>query len=83
MPVTRLANPSDIPAIVSVVNTAFAIETFLEGQRADQARLTQMMKTGDILIAEGDGEARAACIYVRRGSEDPPHKSVHIDMAVL
>lgn len=55
-----------------MVNAAFAIETFLDGQRTDQEHVLEMMKKGNFLVAEGVSgrllagayvEPRASCGY--------------------
>ena len=48
----RLATAADMPAIIPVVNAAFAIETFLDGTRTDEERMAEMMRKGEFLIAE-------------------------------
>ncbi len=65
----REANAADRPALLALINSAFAIETFLEGSRTDDQHLAEMMKTGTILVLEGpadaDGSARfLACVYI-------------------
>ena len=50
-----------------VINAAFAIETFLEGTRADEARLAAMMRTGMFLVAEAGGEIEASIYVELRG----------------
>ncbi len=59
----RTATLSDIPAIIPIVNAAFAIETFLEGTRTDEGRMAELMKKGIFLVAE-EGEDVVAAIYV-------------------
>jgi predicted N-acetyltransferase YhbS len=60
----RTATPDDRPAMISVINAAFAIETFLEGTRTDDVRLTGMMETGSFLVAEDDAGRIIASVYV-------------------
>src|SRR6476659_2791778 len=60
----RIATAVDRAAMIPVINKAFAIETFLEGTRTDEVRLTGMMETGSFLVAE-DGPGRIiASVYV-------------------
>jgi ribosomal protein S18 acetylase RimI-like enzyme len=59
----RLATPTDRPRLISVINSAFAIETFLEGTRTDDERLAAMMQKGEILLAENTSGQILACIY--------------------
>jgi ribosomal protein S18 acetylase RimI-like enzyme len=61
--VVRLATDADIPRLNQLVNTAFSIETFLDGTRTSEESLAAMMRKGAILIAE-DGEGRLiGCVY--------------------
>jgi predicted N-acetyltransferase YhbS len=60
----RTANAADIPEMVRVINAAFAIETFLEGQRADAARLAEMMQTGLFFLALDASAEICASIFV-------------------
>ncbi|HEY1576907.1 MAG TPA: GNAT family N-acetyltransferase [Terracidiphilus sp.] len=59
----RIATALDRPRLVSVINAAFAIETFLEGTRTDDERLAAMMQKGEILVAEDDSGSILASIY--------------------
>ncbi|WP_109486614.1 GNAT family N-acetyltransferase [Occallatibacter savannae] len=59
----RLATPADRPSLVPLINAAFAIETFLEGTRTDDDRLSAMMQQGEILLAEDASHHPLACIY--------------------
>ncbi|MGB6687896.1 MAG: GNAT family N-acetyltransferase [Terracidiphilus sp.] len=62
-PRIRIAALSDVPQLVAMINAAFAVETFFEGTRTDDARLAAMMKKGTILAAE-DGSGRLiASVY--------------------
>jgi hypothetical protein len=45
-PAVRTAIHADIPAMVSVINAAFAIETFIDGTRTDPEDLAEMMQGG-------------------------------------
>jgi ribosomal protein S18 acetylase RimI-like enzyme len=61
----RAATAADMPAMIPVVNAAFAIETFLDGTRTDEERMAEMMRKGEFLVAEiiaeeiADGVAKA------------------------
>jgi len=60
---TRVAVPEDLPRLIPLINAAFSIETFFEGTRTDEERLTAMMQKGAILAAEdGDGQI-IGCVY--------------------
>ena len=61
----RLASPADRPGLIPLINAAFAIETFLEGSRTDDERLSTMMQKGDILLAEDSSGQILACIYAQ------------------
>lgn len=60
----RLATPADLGVIVKGVNAAFAIETFLDGQRTDQEHVLEMMKQGNFLVAEDVSGRLSAVVYV-------------------
>jgi ribosomal protein S18 acetylase RimI-like enzyme len=64
----RHARSGDIPALVSVINQAFAIEKFLAGTRTDEERLAATMREGILLLAERDGQT-LACVYVELRGE--------------
>lgn len=59
----RLATSEDRPRLIPLINAAFAIETFLEGTRTDDERLTAMMQKGEILLAEDHSGRILASIY--------------------
>jgi len=62
----REAVAADRPQLIALINAAFAVETFLEGTRTDEIRLTAMMDKGVILVAE-DGHGRLlGSIYTER-----------------
>jgi len=48
----RRAGPADRPRLIPLINSAFAIETFLEGSRTNDEQLAAMMAKGAILLAE-------------------------------
>jgi ribosomal protein S18 acetylase RimI-like enzyme len=60
---TRLATSADAARLIPLINTAFAIETFLEGTRTDAERLAAMMREGNILLAEDDAGQLIGCVY--------------------
>lgn len=60
----RQAGAADAPAIASITNAAFAIETFIEGMRTDAERVMQMMRAGNFLVATARDEQIAASVYV-------------------
>ncbi len=67
----RLATVADETSMVSLINRAFAIETFLDGQRTSAPEIRSMFGTGeflvavtnDILIASVYTEVRGDCGY--------------------
>jgi GNAT superfamily N-acetyltransferase len=64
----RTATATDIPALITLVNAAYAVESFLEGTRTDAERLTADLANGQILVAEGwDGELLASVYIETRG----------------
>ena len=60
----RAATAADMPAMIPVVNTAFAIETFLDGTRTDEERMAEMMGKGEFLVAEDDAGQVVATVYI-------------------
>src|SRR5580658_1908514 len=79
----RVATAVDGPAMVSLINAAFAIETFLEGTRTDDADLAEKMTKGNFLLRYDGSDRLLAAVYVEvRGSRgyfgmlavDPAHQ---------
>lgn len=60
----RLATPADIPAMLPIINDAFAIETFLEGTRTSEDQLTNMMSKGEFLLGYDSSGDLVASVYV-------------------
>jgi sugar-phosphatase len=60
----RAASASDSPALVSLINSAFAIEKFLEGERTDEEQLDQMMRKGQFLLGCHGSGTLVASVYV-------------------
>jgi len=64
----RQATAADRLSLIALVNSAYSIETFLEGNRTDDQRLSALMEKGTILVAE-NAAAKAssapllACVY--------------------
>ncbi len=64
----RMAIAADQPRLIELINAAFAVETFIEGTRTDEERLTATMAKGNILLAEdSDGHLLASVYMERRG----------------
>ena len=64
----RTATAADLPALIPLINRAFAIETFLDGTRTDKERLSAILHKGDLLLAERDGQP-LACVYIELRGE--------------
>jgi ribosomal protein S18 acetylase RimI-like enzyme len=65
----RLATPADIPAMIPLINTAFAVETFRAGTRTDAERLRKMMARGEFLLGHRSGELVASVYLEMSGTE--------------
>ena len=59
----RLAIAADRPQLILVINSAFAVESFLDGTRTDDERLADLMQKGEILLAENSSGRVLASIY--------------------
>jgi sugar-phosphatase len=67
--VVRVASVSDSEALASLINSAFAIEKFLEGERTDEEQLKEMMRKGQFLLGCDAAGQLVASVYVEvRGS---------------
>ena len=67
--VVRVASVSDCEALASLINSAFAIEKFLEGERTDEEQLKEMMRKGQFLLGCDAAGQLVASVYVEvRGS---------------
>ena len=64
-PAVRFATAADMTAMVSVINAAFAIETFLEGTCTDEERLAELMTQGSYLLGHDRSGHLVASVYVR------------------
>jgi hypothetical protein len=47
----RVARIEDEPSLVSLINEAFVVETFLEGERTSAPEIHAMFQTGEFLLA--------------------------------
>jgi ribosomal protein S18 acetylase RimI-like enzyme len=64
----RIAADADQPRLIALVNSAFAVETFLEGTRTDPERMAATMQQGAVLVSEdGAGELLASVYFEARG----------------
>ena len=61
----REASASDVDVIVSLINRAFAVESFFKsGDRTNREQVAQMMETGSFLLLI-DGAAIVACVWLK------------------
>ncbi len=60
----RTATADDLAAMVSLINSAFAIETFLEGPRTSKEQLQERMQKGVFLVAQDLERNVIASVYV-------------------
>ena len=79
----RPATAADRPRLIALINSAFSIETFLEGTRTDEERLAATMQKGAILLAEDSSGQLLACVsievhgtrgYLGQLAVDPAHQ---------
>jgi len=64
----RLATITDEPSMVSLINQAFAVETFLDGQRTSVPEIREMFKTGEFLVAIAN-DILVALVYTEMRGE--------------
>lgn len=65
----RIADESDLPALMALVNRAFRVETFfINGDRLDEERTRQYYEKGRFLLAEREG-ILSGCIYIELRGE--------------
>lgn len=65
----RVANSTDVLAIINVVNAAFSVEEFLEGTRTDVARMEHHMSEGAFLVGEDNNGRIIASVYAELRGE--------------
>lgn len=79
----RPATVADRPRLIDLINSAFSIETFLQGVRTDEERLAATMQAGTILLAEDSSGQLLACVstevhgvrgYLGQLAVDPAHQ---------
>jgi predicted N-acetyltransferase YhbS len=87
-----MATEADRSSLIPLINSAFAIETFLEGTRTDDQRLAAAMREGDILVAEDAGGQLLGSVYVEvRGTRgylgmlavDPAHQGTGLGLRIV
>lgn len=70
---TRVATAADVCDVVTLVNTAFSVETFLEGTRTDESRIAEMLGRGEFLVAEDENGNIVGSVYTEaRGNPGNP-----------
>jgi sugar-phosphatase len=62
--VLRRALSNDRAAMAELINSAFAIEKFLEGNRTNEDELAQRMRKGEFLLGHDESGTLAAVVYV-------------------
>jgi ribosomal protein S18 acetylase RimI-like enzyme len=91
-PRIRIAEQQDRARLISLINSAFAVETFLEGTRTDDERLGAMMKKGEILLGEDQTGQLLCSVYVElRGNRgyigmlavDPAHQRLGLGRRLM
>jgi predicted N-acetyltransferase YhbS len=61
----RTATADDVPAVVALLNEAFAMErAFVDRDRTSIAEITHYFGTGTFLVVDGANGALAACMYL-------------------
>lgn len=80
---TRPGTADDFPALISLVNAAFVIETFIDGTRTNDAHIRETAARGSFLVLEDQGghvvgsvhvEARGERGYFGMLAVDPAHQ---------
>jgi ribosomal protein S18 acetylase RimI-like enzyme len=88
----RIASEADRRPLLPLVNSAFSIETFMEGTRTDGEQLAAAMRQGDILVAEQSSGQLLGCVYSevrgKRGylgmlAVDPAHQRAGIARLIV
>ncbi len=78
----RRATRADIPAIVALVNRAFAVELFfLNGDRTNLADVAQRFELGDFLLAESPEGHLVGCVYFEKRNERAYFGMLSVDPA--
>lgn len=60
----RRASPSDCAVMTRLINSAFAVEKFIDGERTDEAELRERMQKGEFLLGRNKAGALIASVYV-------------------
>ena len=63
----RTATADDVPAVVDLLNRAFAMErAFVDRDRTTAAEIAQLQATGTFFVVDGGAGVLAACMYVEK-----------------
>jgi len=60
----RRADANDRGGVVELINSAFAIEKFLEGNRTNEDEVAQRMRKGEFLLGHDESGTLVAVVYV-------------------
>lgn len=60
----RRASQSDSAAMARLINSAFAVEKFIEGERTDETELRERMRKGEFLLGRDEAGELIASVYV-------------------
>lgn len=60
----RCAGVDDRASMVELINSAFAVEKFLEGNRTNERELAERMQKGEFLLGHDDSGTLVAAVYV-------------------
>jgi GNAT superfamily N-acetyltransferase len=64
---TRSADAHDIPALVALLNAAFAMERdFIDKDRTSVPEIERYMTTGTFFVVDGDDAVPVSCMYLER-----------------
>jgi ribosomal protein S18 acetylase RimI-like enzyme len=88
----RSATAADRPRLIPLINSAFSIESFIDGTRTNDEQLATMMEKGTVLVAEDDFGSLLGSVYTElRGSRgylgmlavDPAHQGSGLGRRLL
>jgi predicted N-acetyltransferase YhbS len=58
-----IATAADLPSMLEIINSAFVVETFIEGTRTNEKQLRALMRKGQFLVARDEDRKIGASIY--------------------
>jgi ribosomal protein S18 acetylase RimI-like enzyme len=88
----REATAEDQTALIALINSAFSVETFLQGTRTNEQRLNAALEDGTILVAEDHESRLLASVYTElRGNHgyagllavDPDHQGLGLGQQMM